>query len=136
MCFCGNKMLSALGTVIRKNSQYNISHGEKEYGMKVTRLTTPHGELVFKTHPLFTQNSGGTTTGTDYYGMNTWAFIMDMEEVKYVYLRDSDLKYEGDLQAVGQDALKAGYIAECGIELHHPTTHHLWKAFNTGKEDI
>lgn len=136
MVFCGNKMLSALGSVIRKNSQYTVTNGEKEYGMKVMRLTTPHGDLVFKTHPLLTQTGGGTTTGVDYYGMNTWAFIMDMDEVKYVYLRDSDLKYEGDLQAVGQDAIKGGYIGECGIELHHPTTHHLWKNFNVGKEDV
>lgn len=136
MVFAGNKMLSALGQVVRKNSQYNISSGEKEYGMKVTRLTTPFGDLVFKTHPLFTQNTGGTTTGADYYGMNTWAFILDMDEIEYRYLKESDLKYEGDLRAVGQDAIKAGYIAECGIELHHPSVHFLWTEFNRGIEDV
>lgn len=132
----GNKMLSALGQVVRKNTQYQISSNEKEYGMKVTRLTTPFGDLVFKSHPLFTQNSGGTTTGANYYGMNTWAFILDMEEVEYRYLKESDLQYQGDLAAVGQDALKSGYIAECGIELHHPSVHFLWTQFNQGVEDV
>lgn len=136
MVYAGNKMLSALGQVVRKNSQYNISSGEKEYGMKVTRLTTPFGDLVFKTHPLFTQVTGGTTTGSAYYGMNTWAFILDMAEIEYRYLKESDLQYQGDLAAVGQDALKSGYIAECGIELHHPSVHHLWTQFNQGQEDV
>jgi hypothetical protein len=100
VAYCGNKMLSALQQVVRKNSQYNISLGEKEYGMKVTRMSSPFGDLVFKTHPLFTQNTGGTTGAGAYYGMNTWCAILDMAEVEYRYLKDSDLKYEGNLQAV------------------------------------
>jgi hypothetical protein len=136
MVFAGNKMLASLGQVVRKNTQYQVKSGEKEYGMKVTRLTTPFGDLVFKTHPLFTQNTGGTTTGGAYYGMNTSAFILDMSEIEYRYLTDSDLKYEGDLRAVGQDAIKAGYIAECGVELHHPSTHFLWTEMDQGIEDV
>lgn len=136
MVFCGNKGLMALNQVVRKNTQYNIKSGEKEYGMKVTRLECPFGSLVFKTHPLFTQVTGGTTGGTPYYGMNTWMMILDMEEIEYRYLKDSDLKYEGDLAAVGQDAIKAGYIAECGIELHHPSVHWLLTEFDSGVEDV
>lgn len=136
MVFAGNKMLMALQQVVRKNAQYQIKGGEKEYGMNVTRLTCPFGDLVFKTHPLFTQNTGGTTGGVPYYGMNTWAMILDMEEIEYRYLKESDLKYQGDLAAVGQDAIKAGYIAECGIELHHPTVHWLWTEFDSGVEDV
>lgn len=136
MVFCGNKALTAIGTAVRKNSSYQWTTGEKEFGMKVTRLVCPHGELVFKTHPLFTQTSGGTTGGSAYYGMNTWAFILDMAEVEYRYLTESDLQYQGDLNAVGADSLKSGYIAECGIELHHPTVHHLWTQVNRGMEDV
>lgn len=136
MAFCGNKALSAINTAVRKNSSYQWTTGEKEFGMNVTRLITPFGTIVFKTHPLFTQVTGGTTGGAAYYGMNTWAFILDAEEIEYRYLKESDLQYQGGLQAIGQDALKAGYLGECGVELHHPTTHHLWKQVNTGKEDL
>lgn len=134
--FCGNKLLSALQQTCRKNAQYTITGGEKEFGMKVTRLTCPFGDLVFKTHPLFTQNTGGTTGGVKYFGMNTSAFIVDMAEIEYRYLKESDLAYEGDLAAVGQDALKAGYKGECGIELHHPSTHFLWQGYDSGIEDV
>ena len=134
--FCGNKALSAINTAVRKNSAYQWTTGEKEYGMNVTKLICPHGTLVFKTHPLFTQISGGTTAGTPYYGMNTWAFIVDMKEIEYRYMKERDVKYEADLQAVGQDGLKFGYIGECGIELHHPTVHHLWQQVDQGIEDL
>lgn len=136
MVFAGNKALMAINTAVRKNSSYQWFGKEKEFGMRVSRLVTPYGELVFKTHPLFTQNPGGTNAGSNYYSMNTWAFILDMKEVEYVYLKESDLSYEGDLQAVGQDAMKAGYLGECGIELHHPTVHHLWTQVNQGIEDV
>lgn len=136
MAFCGNKMLMALQQVVRKNSQFQWATGIKEYGMNVTRMTCPFGEIVFKTHPLFTQNSGGTTGGADYYGMNTWAMLLDMGEIEYRYLKESDLKYQGDLTNPGQDSLKSGYIAECGIEVHHPSVHFLWQQFNSGVEDI
>lgn len=136
VAFCGNKALSAINTAVRKNSSYQWEGGKKEYGMAVTRLVCPHGTIVFKTHPLFTQISGGTTSGAAYYGMNTWAFILDAEEIEYRYFKGADLHYEGNLAAVGQDAQKSGYLAECGIELHHPTVHHLWTQVDTGKEDL
>lgn len=136
MVFCGNKGLMAINQVVRKNSQYQIKGGEKEFGMNVTRLTCPFGDLVFKTHPLFTQVTGGTTSSVAYYAMNTSMFILDMENISYRYLKESDLQYQGDLAAVGQDAMKSGYIAECGIELHHPSTHFLLKNVNRGAEDI
>jgi len=136
VAMCGAKALSAINTCVRKNSSYQWTTGEKQYGMKVTRLVTPFGELVFKTHPLFTQNTGGTTGGSAYYGMNTWAFILDMKEIEYVYMKERDVQYQGNLAAVGQDALKSGYIGECGLELHHPSVHFLLTQLNTGKEDV
>jgi len=136
VAFTGNKGLMAIQQVVRKNSQFQFQTGIKEYGMNVTRMSSPFGDIVFKTHPLFTQNVGGTTGGVAYYGMNTSMFILDMAEIEYRYLKDSDLKYEGDLAAVGQDAVKAGYIAECGVELHHPTVHWLLTEFDRGIEDV
>ena len=137
VAFCGNKALSALSQVVRKNSHYHIEANVTEYGMKVTRLTTPFGELVFKAHPLFTQASGGTNGGgTSYYDMNTWVWILDMDNIGYVHMADRDLKFQGDLEAVGQDAMKSGYLAECSVELHHASTHHLWKQFDTGIVDL
>lgn len=135
MAFCGNAFLLAIQQVIRKNTNWDVQSGIKEFGMKVTRIVTPFGELVLKAHPLFTQNAGGTTAGTAFYGMNNWSLILDMDKLSYRYLTDSDLDYQSDLTPVGLDGMKSGYLAECGIELNHAKTCHLWKGITKGVKD-
>lgn len=129
MCFTGNSGILVLNQVIRRNSQYNIEFGAKEYGMRIARLTCPFGEVVFKTHPLFNQMSGGTTAGTAYTGLDTWMFFLDMKNVLYRYLDDSDTKYQKDLQSNGLDGMKSGYLSECGLEVQKALTHYVIKSF-------
>lgn len=95
--------------------------------MNVNRLVSPFGELVIKTHPLFNQVQGGTTGGSAYYGMESWMFVLDAAQLQYVYLKDSDTKYEPKLEANGMDGMKSGYLTECSIEVHHPKSHYLLK---------
>lgn len=135
MLFTGNIGLLTINQIIRKNSTYNIQNGLKEYGMNVSRLICPFGELVIKTHPLFNQMVGGTTAGTAYYGMNSWAFCLDMAELKYVIFQGDDSKYEKDLQANDLDGMKSGYIAEVSMEMHHSKSHFLIKDLATPKVD-
>lgn len=135
MVWCGNRALLAIQQAVRRNSHVNIQSGIKEFGMNVTRLTSPFGELVFKTHPLFNILRSGATGGTDYHGVESWAVVLDMENIQYVYLRDSDTKYEQKLQDNGLDGMKSGYLTECSMELHHAKTHHLLKNLVTGIED-
>lgn len=133
--FGSNKVLAALNSAARKNSQYTVRGGEKEYGMNVSKLVTPFGDLVFKTHPLFNQMTGGTASDgtTTYLGMANNAVILDMKNIKYRYI--TDVMYEKDLTAVGLDGMKSGYLAECGLELHHPTTHFYWTGITGGDID-
>lgn len=135
IAFCGNLALMAVNQMVRKNSQYNIQYGVKEYGMNVARLTTPFGELVLKPHPLFTQSQGGITTGVAYQGLTSWMTILDMSSIKYRYLKDSDLNYLTDQQTPGQDSMKAGYIAECGLEIQFPEAHMIIKGLVGGTAD-
>lgn len=130
MCFLGNKALLVLNQVIRKNSTYNIQNGLKEYGMNVSRLTCPFGEVVLKTHKMFNQVDGGTNGGAAYYGMQHRAIFLDMANIKYVYLNGSDTTYESDLTPVGLDGKKSGYITECGLEVGLGSTHFMISALN------
>lgn len=133
VAFGSNIALMAMQTALRKNSVFNIENGVKEYNMEFTRITTSFGSLMFKVHPLFNQMRGGTNGGTAYTSVANNVYILDMPFIRYRYLQD--LKYEGDLQAVGQDALKAGYIAECGLEVHHPSAHFIITGLKGGKKD-
>ena len=135
MAFTGNGALLAIQQIVRKNTAYQIFANEKEYGMRVTRLITPFGELVLKAHPLFTQNAGGTNGGTAYQGMTNWMLIMDMERMRYRYLTDSDLDYQTKLEPNGLDGMKSGYLAECGIEIEFAETCFLWKNVISGTKD-
>jgi hypothetical protein len=135
MMFASNKVLLAFSQAVRKNTTYMVKGGEKEFGMNVTRFVTPFGELVFKTHPLFNQMAGGTASDgtTTYTGMANNAVILDMKNIRYRYV--DDVKYEKDLTAIGLDGMKSGYIAECGLELQHPTTHFEWTGITGGDRD-
>lgn len=134
IAFCGNVALLAINQIVRKNSQFNIQTGIKEFGMDVSRLITPFGTLVLKTHPLFNQMAGGTNAGSSaYLGFNSSMAILDADELIYRYV--DDVKYEKDLQANGLDGMKSGYIAECGMEIHHASTHHWWTGITAGVVD-
>lgn len=141
MVFCGNRALLTIQQIIRKNSHFNIESGLKEYGMNVKRLTCPFGDLVIKTHPLFNQLSDDayttTETATDvvYRSLISDFQVYDMANLKYRYLSGDDTRYEKKLQSNGMDGLKSGYISECGMEVHHPTTHYRIKGLGYAKAD-
>lgn len=133
----GNRALLTIGQVIRKNATWNIESGLKEYGMKVTRITSPFGELVFMAHPLFTQSGGGVDIlgSGSYPGLSASAAILDMAQIGYVNLTGDDLRYEPDLKSNGLDGQKSGYIAECGIELIHAKSHFWWNNVSSAAKD-
>lgn len=131
----GNRALLTIQQIIRKNSSFNIQSGLKEYGMNVSRLVTPFGEIVLKNHPLFNIMPGGTTGGSAYYGRDSWVMSMDMANLQYVYLKDSDIKPDADLTPKGMDGAKGGYIGEVSLEVHHPLTHGIIKNLAKAKAD-
>lgn len=130
VAFLGNTALLAINQCIRKNTSFQIMSGIKEFGMNVSRLICPFGELVLKTHPLFNQ-----ITSTAYNAADSSMTVLDMANVQYVYLKDSDTKYQQDLQDNGLDGMKSGYLTECGIEVHHPLTHFQINGMRTGIAD-
>ena len=119
VAFCGNRAALTINQIVRKNAIMNITPGIKEYGMNVWRLTSPFGDLVVKSHPLFNQ----MTSGTGYVAMEANMVVLDMAEIIYRNMSDSDTKYETDMQLPGQDSLKSGYLTECGLEVHFPLAH-------------
>jgi hypothetical protein len=130
VAFAGNTAVLAINQCIRKNSSYNIQSGVKEYGMAVTRLICPFGELVIKTHPLFNQISS-----TSYNAADSSMTVLDMANVMYVNLDGADTKYQKDLAENGLDGEKSGYLTECGIEVHHPLSHFQINGMRSGLLD-
>lgn len=131
----GNRALLTINRILRKNAQWQINGNEKEYGMNVTRVTSPFGHIVFKTHPLFNLMRGGTTGGTAYNGWESAMFVLDAAELQYVYITGGDTQYQQKLQVNDLDGEKSGYLTECGIEMHHPDHHFLIKGMVAAATD-
>lgn len=129
---CGNEALLAINQCVRKNSHFQIESGVKEYGMNVSRLITPFGELVLKSHPLFNQLTSASAT---LLTASSWLLVLDLAEIGYKSLEGDDTRYEKDLQENGMDGLKSGYLSECGLEVHFPTAHFLLKGLKKGIVD-
>lgn len=138
MAFCGNAFLTAIAQMVRKNGQgqYELGEPQTEYGMGgIRRLRLPQGVLVLKPHGLFTQMQGGTTAGTAYTSMDNAAVILDMRNIKYRFMKNRDVKFQDNIQLPGVDAKYAGWIGECGLEVHHPYTHAMITGVVKGIQD-
>lgn len=116
--WCGNRFLLNLQSLVRKNTDYTIQTGLKEYGIAVMRLMTPFGTLVLKVHPLFNR----IPDGTDYFGWSSGMVVTDMDNIVWRPLQGSDTQFESNLQANGLDGMLSGYLTEGGYEFHHPDT--------------
>lgn len=138
MVFCGSTFLTAVSQMVRKNGQgnYDLSDEIKEYGIGgIRRLRGPTGTLVLKSHPLFSQMVGGTTAGTAFTSLDNAAVVLDMRNLRYRFLRNRDVKFQDNLQLPGVDAKLAGWIGECGLEVHHPYTHAFISGVKSGAKD-
>lgn len=135
--WCGLTALLAVTEAVRLNStlQWELGPVQKEYGMDIQRLRTPAGTLVLKVHPMFGQITSGTTGGTFYPGLDNAMLILDMANLKYRYMEGRDVTYQTNMQLPGVDGMLAGYMAECGLELHHPETHLYITGIRGGKKE-
>ena len=127
MCFIGNRALLAVQRAIRMADAVSveITPAQKEFGMDVRRLFSPYGTLVLKTHPLFNQNQSALDGVQDYLGMDSWLMILDMADLTYRPLRNSDTQYLPDRQGNGIDGLTSEYLTECGLQINHGKHHYL-----------
>ena len=133
MGWIGDQAMLIVQRIVRKNSQgMELIQNQREFGMNVSRLITPFGTVVLKTHPMFNRitSSAGVYTSVD-----SWLAVMDMSRVGYRYLRNRDTKYQTGQENNGQDGMKSGYITECGFAFEQAITHYLIKGFTAEAAD-
>jgi hypothetical protein len=59
IAFCGNTVLQVLNTIARTDgnlTQINLTPGQTDFGMKITKWMTPYGDISLLTHPLFNES--------------------------------------------------------------------------------
>lgn len=115
LILCGGGLLSVLNEFVDGESvkQTELNSKEDKYGMNVTSWVTPHGTLHFKDHPLMTQTSMYRNSG----------FILDVGNLKYTPLQDSDTDLLKNQQPRGHDGRKDVWLTEAGLEVWYPESH-------------
>jgi hypothetical protein len=108
VAFTSLRVLSILGEVVRKNTQFQWGPNEREYGMNVKRLYTPAGTLTLTEHPLFGQGDNFLSDSI---------VVLDTAQMKYRYIDDTKLLK--DRETPGVDGKSEEYLTECGFEFHN-----------------
>lgn len=111
LLLAGPRLITVLHQHVQANSNYNITTGETVYGYRLTRLVTPHGDLLFLKHPLFS-----TTTYLQKYGV-----ILDLANIRERVFRDTD--FQENIQDNDADEKKDQFLTETGLEVEHEKTH-------------
>lgn len=118
LVLCGNGALLALNQMWKSKTNLNSKLPMTEtYGMDIVSSVTPFGTLHYKTHPLFNED-------------DDWRFnmlIVDVNNIKYRPLSDSDTKLLTQRQANDADHRKDEYLTEAGFEVWFPESHMLIK---------
>lgn len=109
---CSGVGLSALNKF--PASKQITKNEESSYGMNVTQYTSPFGTLKVVYHKLM--------EGAKYGG---YIIVVDMEEVAYRPLSNSDTKVRPNIQPNDQDGRKDEFLTECGLEFGQQRKHGL-----------
>lgn len=113
----GARTVNVLNKLARINGHFEMLPTTQTYGMDVQRWLTPFGRLNLKLHPLFSENAT----------FNKWAFIFDMPQLRYRYLKGRDTKFLANRQAPDYDTVKDEYLTEAGLEGRFEQAHGLCK---------
>jgi hypothetical protein len=107
LCLCGNRAMTILNRVAKRNNAIQITPETKTYGLSVQTWIVTNGTLQLVSHPLLSESTLLSRSG----------FIIDTRNLVYRPLRTRDTKYLPNRQNAGDDTRKDEYLTECGIEL-------------------
>lgn len=114
LVLCGSGFLSVINQLYKSKSVLDATFPKSDaYGMSVVRHVTPFGDIYYKTHPLFSQNSA----------LRFNALILDVKNLKYRYMIGRDTELLKNRQPNDADYRKDEYLTECGLECWFPQSH-------------
>lgn len=109
LMFCGPLAYAAITQYALNNTAgFRIMNQETVFGMNITVILTPFGEISLAFHPLF----------KDAIALNSWAFVVDLQLVKQKVMEP--LFLEPNIQLPGQDSYKEQFRAKLGLKQKFP----------------
>lgn len=113
LAFCGAACLTAIEALAETIGQVTLKTRQLDFGMRVREWVSPHGVILFKRHPLMSQNPS----------WNRSAVIFNPDNIKYRFVTDTkylvDKKVKsGEISEL--DGRRELWLTECGLEFHFP----------------
>lgn len=106
LAFCGPTAYAAISTFANSATNgYRIMQNENIFGMHITVINTPFGEMSLAYHPLLKETAL----------LNDWMFVVDLAHV--VQKTFEPLFLEPNVQTPGNDSYKEQYRAKLGLKL-------------------
>jgi len=115
LVFCGDRALSVITQWAQSKSMAmtDLNPKEESYGMSIKKITTPHGDWLFKTHPLFKENP--------YY--STRLMVLDLGDIAYHAMDGRDTELLTNRQNRNEDQRYDEWLTEATFEIRHPRRH-------------
>lgn len=112
LVLCGGKFLETVNTLFEREVARTVmlSNKEKNFEFIVHSHTTLRGTVYYKVHPLLDEDPD----------WEDGAFILDMGNLRYRHLTDSDTTFLKGRQETDRDGRKDEWITEAGLELRFP----------------
>lgn len=112
---CGDKILAQINRWVGAKSIANRDLNSKEdsYGMQIKEVHTIHGDLLFKTHPLFKEDPS----------LQDSMMVLDFGDLGYHCLEGRDTELLTNRQPQDADYRKDEWLTECGFEVRMPKRH-------------
>ena len=123
MVFAGEKFLRALGQFGLDNIRYASS--DTGIGISVMKYRTNFGEVECVRHGLLTPVGNSNSAAT--YGMQGYAFGLNMEYVGKRVFGDRELQLLKDRQTPDRDGIKWEYLSDEGFYLASESQHAILK---------
>jgi len=122
IAFCGNTVLGVLNKIAQLDGVINLTPGQTDFGMKITKWMTPYGDISLLTHPLMNENPLWTK---EMYVLHPGAI-----RVKYLRRTFHDAN-DKDGSRAGADADYGVYTTEATIEYAGELTGGIYTGIDT-----
>ena len=107
IAFCGNTALAVINSIALLNATMNIAVGQTDFGLKVTNLITPFGDIKLMTHPLMVDNPVWTQE----------LYVYHPGAIRMRYLRKTFVDaYDDDGTRAGIDSDFGVFTTEVSVE--------------------
>lgn len=118
IAFCGPKAYAAFSSYAGNQANgYRIMQSETVFGMHITVINTPFGEINLAMHPLFKEATASVNPATA-GGLTAFMVVVDLAMlVQKVF---EPLFLEPNIQIPGSDSYKEQYRAKLGLKLRFP----------------